>query len=186
MRSMHQYTKISDADIENLTNLAGVKIFDLSQNEGLALVRWQTIDASANQRADLLREHTPLQVGRWTSPVTFGVEARVEHFIDRVHAVVNDRSATALQRLSMQNAEQPSSELRPPFEAVQPLEKSLEYILYQVLCFLLHEPQPFCRSHQWPRVITHSFGECVRIAAPEAFQKIRADWDGRCHKHESL
>src|SRR5713226_7041319 len=116
---MHQHTKVSDAHIENLTNLAGVKALDLSQDECLTLVYRQAVHAAANQLADFIRENQPFQIGGGASPVAFGVKAGLEHLIDGVHAIVDHRSTTALQRLSMQDSKQPRPNLRPPFEAVQ-------------------------------------------------------------------
>src|SRR5260370_38720744 len=88
-RSMHQPPKVSDAHIENLTNLACVKSFDFSQDECLTLVYWQTVHAAANQLADLIREHQPFQIGGRATPVAVSVKTGFEHPTNRSHALVH-------------------------------------------------------------------------------------------------
>jgi hypothetical protein len=75
-----------------------------SQSERLALIHRRIIDAAANQLADLLERHS-FQIFRWSSPVTSSGEPGLESLVDRVRAIIHDRSPVQLQCLSAQDAE---------------------------------------------------------------------------------
>src|SRR5579871_6114545 len=102
---MHQHSKVGDAYGQNLTNLAGLKPLDLSQNERLTLIDRQAIHATPNQLANLLGKQQPFQISRRAGPVAFAVESGLEGFINGVHAIIDLRSPASLQCLSVQDAE---------------------------------------------------------------------------------
>src|SRR6516164_2252025 len=102
---MHQHSKVGDAYGQNLTNFAGPKTLDFSQNERLTLINRQAIHAAANQLADLLGKHKLFQISGRASPVAFAVESGLEDLINGVHAIIYRRCPAPLQCLSVQDAE---------------------------------------------------------------------------------